>query len=61
MQLMQRCVRIYIYLILHLMQFNVAFINVFDLLIELKSIYLCLKFNLFRIISLRYMHFHLYI
>ena len=43
------------------MQFNVALINVFDSLIELKSIYLCLKFNLSRIISLKHMHFHLYI
>jgi len=33
---MQRCVRIYIYLALHLMQFNVALMNVFELLLNLE-------------------------
>ncbi len=35
-QLMQRYIRIYIYLALHLMQFNIALINIFDLLLVLE-------------------------
>jgi len=36
MQLMQRCVRIYIYLALHLVQFNVALMDVSNLLLGLE-------------------------
>jgi len=44
---------IYICLILYLIQFNIALINTFNLLLELKSIYLYFKFNLSRTILLR--------
>ncbi len=36
MQLMQRYIRIFIYLTLHLMQFNITLINIFDLLLNLE-------------------------